>query len=79
MSRKTTLGLVVGIASLSALAGCSSMHDKSAMATDPTASKVVGLQENVEYMNRVEKLARDRGIRLTWVNPPQRHPQQQSN
>lgn len=79
MSRKTTLGLV-GMVALASLSACSSMEDKSAMATDPTAAKVVGLQEDLQYMNRVEKLARDRGIALTWVNPPQKHPQQaQSN
>lgn len=73
MSRMTKLGLVV--AAVATLGACSSMHDKSAMAAQPENAKVVGLQTDAQYVNRVERLARERGIALTWVNPPAKHPQ----
>lgn len=60
--------------SLTALAGCAGMQDKSAM----YPNQVV---DDSAYIAQVEHMARSRGVTVRWVNPPQKrvadvHPQQ---
>ena len=74
MSRTTPLILVAATLALGSLGACSTMGDKSASANADSA-KVVAMQDDAQYVNRVERIARQRGIMLTWVNPPKKHPQ----
>lgn len=50
------------------LGGCAGMQDKSAM----YPNQVV---DDSAYIAEVEHLARDRGISVRWVNPPQKRVQ----
>lgn len=80
MFRSNLLGLAVVTVALGSLSACSSMQDKSASTSGNVSSKVVGMQEDGAYVAKVERVARARGIMLTWVNPPKKHAQpQQSN
>jgi uncharacterized protein YceK len=62
------LSILMGVVALSlvAMGGCSTMHDKSA--------SVRGYDvDDATYVERVDNLARARGVAVHWVNPPQRH------
>jgi hypothetical protein len=58
--RASVLALAVA-----ALAGCAGMQDKSAM----NPNQIV---DDSAYIAQVEHMARDRGISVRWVNPPQK-------
>ena len=73
MSRTTPLILVAAALALGSLGACSTTGDKSAANVD--SSKVIGMQDDAQYVAKVERVARARGIMLTWVNPPKKHPQ----
>jgi hypothetical protein len=47
------------------LGGCSSMQDKSAMAKPHDV-------DDQAYIAQVEHTARDRGVSVHWINPPQK-------
>ena len=51
--------------SLVGLGGCSSMQDKSAMARPHDV-------DDAAYVAAVEQAARNRGVSVHWVNPPQK-------
>ena len=57
--------IVVGAAAV-ALAGCAGSMEKSALA--PEAE----LTRDQAYVGRVERIARQRGIAVVWVNRPKR-------
>lgn len=79
MFRTIPLSLAVAAIALGSLSACSSMQDKSAAANNVDSSKVVAMQDDGVYVAKVERVARARGIMLTWVNPPKKHPQPQQN
>ena len=50
---------------ITALAGCAGMQDKSAM----NPNQIV---DDAAYIAQVEHMARNRGVSVRWVNPPQK-------
>ena len=58
--RASILVLAIG-----ALAGCAGMQDKSAMYPDQVV-------DDAAYIAQVEHMARDRGVSVRWINPPQK-------
>ncbi|MDB6164788.1 MAG: hypothetical protein JWL98_2220 [Xanthomonadaceae bacterium] len=62
------LSIVMGLVALSVIAmgGCSTMQDKSATVRGYDV-------DDAAYVDRVDNLARARGVAVHWVNPPQRH------
>ena len=48
-----------------ALGGCAGMQDKSAMYPNQ-------IVDDAAYIAQVEHIARDRGVAVRWVNPPQK-------
>jgi hypothetical protein len=59
-------------AAVAALSACASTHTQLAKAPAPApAQHEPGtLIEDTVYMGRVEHIARSRGVRVRWVNPP---------
>ena len=55
------------------LAACATTAEQGSYSAEPRKAYV---QTNVEtdeaYVSRVEKMARDRGIDVTWVHPPRK-------
>lgn len=62
---KSTLAACVFALTVLSLGGCSSMRDKSAMAKPYDV-------DDPAYIAQVERTARDRGVTVQWVNPPQK-------
>lgn len=62
-----TLRHAAGIATALCLSAC--MTDDPLTRTAP-ASPADSIAIDSSYVNRVEMLARARGIRITWLNPP---------
>lgn len=50
-------------------AGCATTEPRSAYAPAPASSPRT-VEQDGEYMARVEQIALRRGIGVTWVNPP---------
>jgi hypothetical protein len=63
---KSTIAASLFALSMLVLGGCSTMHDKSSM-----AQSSVSVDDQV-YVARVEQAARDRGVQVRWINPPQK-------
>lgn len=61
---KSTIGASVFALTVLMLGGCSSMQDKSAMAKPYSV-------DDQAYIAQVERTARNRGVSVRWVNPPQ--------
>ena len=57
----------VFVLSMLMLGGCSTMHDQSTVAQAKSASV-----DDQEYVARVDHAARERGVTVRWVNPPQK-------
>jgi hypothetical protein len=62
---KSTIATSLFALSMLMLGGCSTMHDQSAM------SQVRSVDDQ-EYVARVDHAARERGVMVKWVNPPQK-------
>ena len=56
------------------LAGCAGTHEMTKQG--PPASPAAGIVQDHEYVSMVEDIARQRGIHVTWINPPSKRPQQ---
>ena len=67
---KVSLGFALGSTTVLLLAGCASTHEvaRSPAPTYPEGSIV---QDQV-YVAVVEKIAKQRGTRVVWVNPPKK-------
>lgn len=69
MTRSASLCAVVALAVL--LTGCATTSDSTAYAPAPApADGQRVIEQDHAYMQRVEQVARRRGIGVTWVNPP---------
>ncbi|GAB1595367.1 hypothetical protein PAGU2638_10460 [Lysobacter sp. PAGU 2638] len=53
--------------------GCASMHDSSAAYVPAPSHSVATVQQDDEYIARVEQQARIHGAGVTWINPPIKH------
>jgi hypothetical protein len=62
---KSTLAACVFALTMLSLGGCSSMQDKSTMAKSYNV-------DDEAYIAQVEHTARERGVSVHWVNPPQK-------
>jgi ABC-type Fe2+-enterobactin transport system substrate-binding protein len=62
---KTSHRASILVLAITALAGCAGMQDKSAM----NPNQIV---DDSAYIAQVEHLARERGVSVHWVNPPQK-------
>ena len=62
---KSTIATCLFALSMLMLGGCSTMHDQSSM------SQVRSVDDQ-DYVARVDRAARDRGVTVRWVNPPQK-------
>ncbi len=64
---------VIAIALLCSLSACASMSDKEAGFSQNkiSQSQVRPSDFDERYMARVEQQARQRGVIVKWVNPPQ--------
>ena len=67
---KVSLGFALGSTAVLLLAGCASTHEvaRSPAPVHPEGSIV---QDQV-YVAVVEKIAKQRGTRVVWVNPPKK-------
>jgi hypothetical protein len=68
MKLKTVMLVVLVCGGLASLGGCASMSskgDSSAMAGTPTNYVV-----DSAYMNHVDAVANQEGVKILWVNPP---------
>lgn len=70
----TPLRFAVAPLALLTLAGCASMDESSASRVPPSPSRSAQAPDaNLDYVARVEAVARRRGITVQWVNlPPKR-------
>jgi hypothetical protein len=64
--------IAIALAATVLLAGCASMRDDTTSYVQPASSRAT-VQEDTDYMQRVEQQARIRGIGVTWINPPLKH------
>ena len=71
MSAMRSAFLVVVLAG--GAAGCASMHESSAAYVPPPSHSTATVQQDDEYIARVEQQARIRGAGVTWINPPIKH------
>lgn len=55
-----------------ALAACATTGERSSQNAPAAGSSVAVIQQDAEYVNAVETIARRRGIGVQWVNPPTR-------
>lgn len=55
-----------------ALAGCASMDERQSRHTPASSTTPSLLQEDEAYVAYVERVARRRGIHVTWVNKPRK-------
>jgi hypothetical protein len=62
---KSTIAAGIFALAVLMLGGCSSMQDKSAMAKPYNV-------DDQAYIAQVEYTARERGVSVHWVNPPQK-------
>jgi hypothetical protein len=64
------LSIAMGLVALSmiALGGCSSMQSKD----QAVAARGIDI-DDADYVDRVDRLARERGVAVHWVNPPTKH------
>lgn len=62
---KSTIAASFFAMSMLVLGGCSSMQDKTTMATSTGVT-------DAAYVARVEQTARERGVWVRWINPPQK-------
>jgi hypothetical protein len=62
---KSSLAACLFALTVLVLGGCSSMQDKSAFAKPHDV-------DDQAYIAQVEHTARDRGVSVHWVNPPQK-------
>ncbi|MDN5781680.1 MAG: hypothetical protein L0H23_06600 [Luteimonas sp.] len=73
---KAIPGIAVVSLLLVGLAGCTSAGMKSAhvapAAVDGSTVTETRVRPDAQYMAEVEWLARQRGVRVHWVNPPER-------
>jgi hypothetical protein len=76
-SRRIAMNVVPGIAVVSlltGLAGCTGAETKSAYVAPTSVQKntIPELQTrpDAQYISQVEHLARERRVRVYWVNPP---------
>ncbi len=58
---------------VAALAACASTDEKSSLATATRVEAPSNLTVDDAYVNRVEYLARQRGVEVHWVNMPTKH------
>lgn len=56
------------------LAACTSTAEKSSFAAATRVEAPSNLTVDDVYVNRVEYLARQRGVEVHWVNMPTKHP-----
>ena len=67
---KVSLGFILGSAAVLLLAGCASTHE---VAQHPATVHPEGsIVEDQVYVAVVEKIAKQRGTRVVWVNPPKK-------
>ena len=67
---KVSLGFALGSTAVLLLAGCASTHE---VARSPAPAYPEGsIVQDQEYVDMVEHIAKQRGIDVTWVNPPKR-------
>ena len=64
LRRTTSLGLAVAM--VATLAGCATTDDRYA------SPGHAGSLHDTEYMKVVEQMAKPRGVKVVWVNPPER-------
>ena len=56
------------------LAGCAGTHEVTRQG--PPVAPEDGIVQDHQYVSMVENIAKQRGIQVTWVNPPSKRPQQ---
>ncbi len=64
---KTTIAATLFALSVLVTAGCSTMHEKSTVAVAHPVDV-----DDADYVARVERVDRARGITVRWVNPPKK-------
>lgn len=70
---KTILSIAAVSLSLVGLAACTGTGSKSAHVAPVKVEGVQGgLVVDAEYIARVERLARIRGVQVQWINPPRK-------
>lgn len=73
---KVSVSMAVLSVSLLGLAGCASSGGTASSYTAPAATSnqqaQTRMDNDAEYMARVEAIARNRGIGVQWINPPRK-------
>lgn len=70
MSRSNALRAALAACALLVLAGCATSGSTASTAAAPAGVGGQVVVQDAAYMERVEQIARQRGIGVTWVNPP---------
>ena len=73
---KATLCTAVVALSLLGLSACASMDERDTALAPPSAADSPTIHTDAVYVATVEQLARKRGVRVEWVNPPRVHASQ---
>lgn len=61
---------IPAILSLLLCSACATTQEPTATIASPARGTATTIQQDADYMARVEHQARIRGVGVTWVNPP---------